>query len=228
MHPDRPSNTLLRTLALSAALLLALAGPGKAELVSEASDFGEDTITHDTETDLRWLDITPSRALSYATILAALEVGGEFEGYRFATGEEVLTLFVNAGIDTSTQDFVPQNFEPVVALAALLGGATSENGNCGDGCTFSFTQAWYDSGIPVPTSPFIATLGWFDNSELLNPALPADELGRARFGSTSGNASGSRGAWLVQAPEPAAGLQVAAVGLALGGLAGARGRRARA
>jgi hypothetical protein len=227
MHLDRPVNVRIRTLALSTALVLTLVGPAAADLVSEDSDFGENTVTFDTETGLRWLDITESRARSYETILAALEPAGEFEGYRFATEEEVTTLFVNAGIDTSTEEFVLQNFAPVVALAALVG-QTGANGNCGTDCTFLLGQAWYDSGFPIPEFPFIATLGWFDNSAPLNPALPQGEVGRARFGSTSANASGIRGAWLVQVPEPAAALQVGAVVLALGSLAAVRSRGARA
>ncbi|HSJ96574.1 MAG TPA: hypothetical protein VLC53_05865, partial [Myxococcota bacterium] len=157
MHPVRPSSVPLRASALSAALLLALAAPASAELVSESSEFGEDTITHDTETGLRWLDLTESIIHSYAAILTGFDAGGEFEGYRFATDEEVATLWVNAGIDTTVRSFVPQNYDPVVALAELVG-QTGDGGNCGTGCTFFFSQAWYDSGSPAPESPGIATL----------------------------------------------------------------------
>jgi hypothetical protein len=214
----------LRPTASAIAVLLALAGPSAAELISEDSDFGVGTITLDTSTGLRWLDVPLTTGHTYDEIVTFFQPGGELEGYRLATQDEVEELFVNAGIDISTTEWVPQNHDPNAALAALVG-QTGSNGNCGAGCTFNYTQGWVYSGDPPPVDDKrIGVLQWFDNTAGLNPTLPQAPIGRSlpRSGTVSPY-SGGRGAWLVQVPEPAGAALASAVALALL----ARGRSAR-
>src|SRR4029453_2835960 len=72
-------------------------GTATATLVSEDSSFGTDTITFDTETGLRWLDLTLSNGLSHDEVLQALLPGGQFEGYRLPRSARLAPLFLHAG-----------------------------------------------------------------------------------------------------------------------------------
>lgn len=219
-----PRPAAFPAIACTTALLLALASPAAAELVSEDSAFGADTITFDTETGLRWLDLTLTTSNTYDSLITAFGTGGEFEGYRLATSEEVFTLWENAQIDLTTDDWVPQNYAPIDQLTELVG-VLANNGNCGAGCTFQWSQGWIDSGDPPPANKTIGTLQWFDNTTGLNPSLPLARIGRWREGSTSDPASTFRGGWIVQAPEPVAASQAAAVLAALGALGFSRSAR---
>lgn len=87
-----------------------IASPSYALLVSEDSVYGTDSITLDTDTGLEWLDPTipisqggngPGFPLnSYFDIKAELGLGGYFEGFRYATRQELETfIYSSAGID---------------------------------------------------------------------------------------------------------------------------------
>jgi hypothetical protein len=100
----------------------------RAELISLDSPFGAGTVTLDTETGLQWLDLDITAGRSFNDISGELGVGGEFEGYRFATTDEVLDLWTHAGIPDITfegpieaTDFTAANLEPAQALVGLIG-----------------------------------------------------------------------------------------------------------
>jgi hypothetical protein len=207
-------------------LVLLASGAGRAQRVAESGPFGPATLTHDMATGLRWLDVTLSTHHSYSDILAELGPGGMFDGFRLGSGNEVATLLQNAGIDIGTGLFVPENDDPIVALAALVG-QTGDDGNCGTGCRFNYTRGWIDNGDPPPQFLSTATLSWFDNSAPLSPSYPQAPIGRALYVTVSDTASPGRGAWLVSLPEPEPAPLDAAAGLALGASAAERRRRAR-
>jgi hypothetical protein len=209
----------LARLAPAVWLLVAALGLPRAAiatLTSESSAFGPDTITRDSDTGLHWLDLTLSAGLSHTEILQELGPGGTFDGFELATEAEVAELFVNAGIDVSAQaldDFVPQNYAPIVALAALVGQLGS-NGNCGAGCTFSFAAGLLDGPPPSPGFFPVATLAWFDNSAGQAASYPQEPIGRASLESSATDpGSSGRGAWLV--PEPGSPLLLIAGAAAL-------------
>lgn len=54
---------------------------------------GDDLITQDTVSGLEWLDLTATSNLSRNYVSSQLGVGGEFTGWRFATGNEVASFF---------------------------------------------------------------------------------------------------------------------------------------
>ena len=56
--------------------------------------------TYDPNTGLRWLDVNLSADRSYNDVSSQFGVGGDFAGYRYASGNEVSTLFRDAGIKT--------------------------------------------------------------------------------------------------------------------------------
>ncbi|MEM9384284.1 MAG: hypothetical protein AAGA68_04440 [Pseudomonadota bacterium] len=127
---------------VTACALVLAAVTAQADLVSEDSDFGTDTITLDTDTGLRWLDWSVTLGLSFDDVSAQLGPGGTYEGFRFATNAEVEALWQNGGIvDITTEgpidfanDFTPANFTPAQDLIALLG-TTGLNGDLSEGLT---------------------------------------------------------------------------------------------
>ncbi|MCP4004353.1 MAG: hypothetical protein GY725_09170 [bacterium] len=55
-------------------------------------NFGANSLTRDTATGLDWLDVPYSTGRAYTDISGKFGAGQEFEGYRFATISEVITL----------------------------------------------------------------------------------------------------------------------------------------
>lgn len=55
-------------------------------------------ITRDTSTGLDWLDLTETNGRSYTDISSKLGAGQEFDGWHYATIDEVETLWENMGI----------------------------------------------------------------------------------------------------------------------------------
>ena len=106
--------------ATAAALLLGLSASGaQAAFISQDSSFGVNTITHDTDTGLQWLDLTESTGLSVNQVQAEFGAGGTYEGFTYATRSDVETLFfTSAGITPGFQG--PAEFA-VWELANLLG-----------------------------------------------------------------------------------------------------------
>jgi hypothetical protein len=211
------------------AAAVALSTAATATLTLESSSFGPDTITRDSETGYGWLDLTLSAGLSRSAILQELGPGGTFDGFELATEEQVAELFAHAGIDVSPgalDEFVPQNYAPISALAALVG-QLGANGNCGSGCTFFFSAGYIAGPKPDPGFFPVATLAWFDNSAPQNPSYPQAPIGRVSLASsTQGAASSNVGAFLI--PEPASSLLVCggAAVLALAGRSRLKTRRA--
>jgi hypothetical protein len=60
--------------------------------------WGTGAITYDTETGLEWLDVYLSTDLSCSDVSTQFGQGGEFEGFRYATHQEVLDFLDAAGI----------------------------------------------------------------------------------------------------------------------------------
>lgn len=97
--------------------LLFFCGIVNAELI----DFGH--VTKDTETGLYWLDLTASLNRSFNDVSSQFGIGGDFEGYRYATEAELLTFWTNAGIpDINNMPFGSvANFLPIQSLQSMVG-----------------------------------------------------------------------------------------------------------
>lgn len=100
----------LRALGVVPALLLLLASlPAHAGVIDAdghaATPPGHPGAIFDDGTNLLWLDATETDGRSLADVGSELGAGGEFEGWRLATRDQLRELFVNAGLDiTSTGD----------------------------------------------------------------------------------------------------------------------------
>lgn len=80
--------------------------------------------TLDTITGLAWLDLSSTTNRSINDIKLNLESGGKFEGYRYATGLEVIGLFANAGFAPGIfRNYGPASppFSSVNELITLVG-----------------------------------------------------------------------------------------------------------
>src|SRR5678816_4482770 len=60
--------------------------------------FGPASITRDTEQGLDWLDVPISAGRSYNDVSTQFGVGGDFEGFRYATKDEVRDLLIAVGV----------------------------------------------------------------------------------------------------------------------------------
>lgn len=79
----------------------------------------------DTTTGLQWLDLSVTADQSYNQILAQLQQGGAYDGFRYATREEVLHLWSEANIsDTNFTWVINGEWQNVKDLADRLGTST--------------------------------------------------------------------------------------------------------
>jgi hypothetical protein len=79
--------------------------------VKDDPDHGPASIIYDPSTGLEWLELTFSVNRSYSDVSSQFEAGGDFEGFRHATVEEVLALISEAGI-TSINEYLS---DPTIA-----------------------------------------------------------------------------------------------------------------
>jgi hypothetical protein len=75
-------------------LLLVLALPSQAALVQRDWLSTEDAVlTYDTDSGLEWLDVTVTAGMSYNEVALQLGAGGVYEGFTFASDQQVVDLF---------------------------------------------------------------------------------------------------------------------------------------
>lgn len=87
---------LLSVLGLPLVALALATAPAQAILVSQSDVvFGADSVTLDTGTGLKWLDVDISVNRSFNDVSGQFGAAGDFQGWRYATGAEVLNLIVS-------------------------------------------------------------------------------------------------------------------------------------
>lgn len=100
----------------------------KAAIISvDWRDTGDNLITRDTVSDLDWLDLTETNNMSYNTVVTQLGMGKQFDGFRYATAAEVVTLWSRFGIDleASAPRTIYNFIDPAVATATIYLGNTA-------------------------------------------------------------------------------------------------------
>jgi len=162
---------------------------GQAALISADSPFGPGTITLDTVTQLRWLDLTVTTNRSYNNIVSQLAPGGIFEGFRYANNSEVSQFWVNAGILDQSGSFTTNNFEPVSSFISLVGQTGGQPGLASSAFGLSSTPL----GLNSHASEFVETFlpAGRGRAVLMFNGYGSDDLARP-----------DAGHWLVSVPEP--------------------------
>lgn len=88
----------LAALILSGFTVFAAQADPVGALASKDSTFGIGTLTHDSVSNLDWLDLGLTTSHSYNSITSLFGVGLQFEGYRVATFDEVVDMVQHSGI----------------------------------------------------------------------------------------------------------------------------------
>jgi hypothetical protein len=86
-----------KSITLAITVLLLSANANAALVSADLSIVGDGLITRDTNSGMEWLDLTESQNYSYNYVSSQFGIGGQFEGWRYATSSEVDTLLDNAG-----------------------------------------------------------------------------------------------------------------------------------
>ncbi|MCW8934309.1 MAG: hypothetical protein OQK98_06255 [Gammaproteobacteria bacterium] len=97
--------------------------------------------TSDTEEGIDWLDLTETSGLSYEYVSSQLGTGGRFEGWSFASREQINTFFSNAGFVKNLK--TSSNIVPVSRLLNLWGVISLRaNKETGDGSKFMYGEPY--------------------------------------------------------------------------------------
>ena len=153
---------------LLAGVLFILAPPVSADMV-HFQDL--DTVTRDLhEGGLEWLDLTETTGWSINAITPELEAGGLFEGWRFATLDEIETLWLNFGALPPFEGWNVLNEGLADPFVALFGDTNRGLGDSNSAYGFTNTPALdspypervYTSGVTEFRPPFQMEDGdWF-------------------------------------------------------------------
>lgn len=189
------------TKAIFVAIVLSLAGSVGSEatgavISADHASFGVGAVTRDTAQGLDFLDLTFSYDRSEEEVSALLGAGQLYEGFRYATDDEVINLINNYGFSptavTGQQVDGDTGSDQLSGLLSLVGGVSQ----------FAATKASGITGTVIPNSTQLrlTTFMTFDN-------LPND---RVLAGTISSSAKRSDiASWLVQdsavnsvVPEP--------------------------
>lgn len=162
-----------------------------------------DTYTTDSVSGLDWLDVTATVNQSYDTVTSQFGVGGNYEGWRYATATEFNALVSNAG----STDVI--GFDKVVldeinnhSVADVLAGLLGSTQNIFLDPDYEFTLGLINNISDSSGSHFAAMIMNDDRSDV------SEDFSHAFNFSLEDNASqGFVGSYLVrnvqQVPEPA-------------------------
>ncbi len=94
----------------------------------DSNRWGAGSLTKDSATGLQWLDLNLATNISYKSMLTEQGGGGVYAGFRYATANEVETLFINAGTPDVNSGSAA-NVAAAQGLIALIGASNSFRGN---------------------------------------------------------------------------------------------------
>jgi len=202
----------MRKLLLAAVFVLMASGAQATLVEVDHLSFGPNSLTFDTETGLKFLDINLTAGLSFGSITSEFGSGGSFEGFRHATAAELVSLWNSAGIpcpQTIACD-LNSNSNPGADILIPLVGFVWQNS------TALLAEGFVSDLAPVPGERHMGVLegGRFIANHT--------QVGLAGHYPEIAAGSVNRGHWLVEAdpiPEPSTALLL---GLGLAGMAARR------
>lgn len=145
---------------LHSLFLCLLALPGQAAIIDNT--ISSNYLT-DTTSGLDWLRVTDTSG-TYNEVLAQMGVGGQYEGWSYATGEQLNTLLLNMGVGAQTCsdgfDFCGQSenendVDQVRYLVSLMGRTDGERGIIG-----LLADEFSPSDIGLPDSEYWQDRQW--------------------------------------------------------------------
>ncbi len=83
------------------------------------TEFGAGSFTLDTVTGLQWLDLTQTLNMSMNDVKANMGAGNTYSGLRYATANEVIALYADAGLNVVTQNngSSPSPYSPYIDVS---------------------------------------------------------------------------------------------------------------
>lgn len=194
---------------LAFVLSLVVAVESDADVISsDDAVFGTDALTVDTEQGLEFLDLNWTTSRTVNMISGEFGVGGDFEGFRRASADEVLTMISNAGFDTPALGMgitIPPStaFRDFVNMTGVVGGI--------GGIRFSRGLV---TDAPAPGRSYFVALEDFTGAN-------QHDIITTEISAANNESSGSIGHWIVRdVPAPGA---LSLLGFC--GLVGVRSRR---
>ena len=124
-------------------------------------------ITRDPQTGFRWLDVTNSVNMSYSFVNANTGPGGFFEGFRYATEDEVTLMLQHGGIRTPRyfQQPVPDSvFNDINSVLDMVGVVTATNSGIFLRRTTNGLTSTQGSTSQQRRGVTIETIDWFDEA----------------------------------------------------------------
>ena len=154
-------NKSINAMLVATAFICVMSGNVHATLISlDDSLFGAGSFTRDTATGLEWLDLSLTSNLSMNTILANSGVGGTYYGLRYATGNEVMTLFNDAGIVPAVgYSHTKAGWDAISILKDLMFVTPMQSA-----MVFGITGTANQSGSN-PSDHYVSAYIWLHNSE---------------------------------------------------------------
>lgn len=201
-----------RLLVGFAGFILLLSFNATAIIISEddAGGFGIDALTRDTDQGLDFLDVTFSSGRSFNDVSGEFGIGGDYEGFRYATLDEVIELANNFGVNPA---FVAGNANDIntdiAGLVDLLGATNT-------GMFNRATVAMTSTSLLPGLQQMVEFLDEFDNS-IFQDRISSEPV----FAQGVATTSPSVGSYLVRAqpvPEPGTIFLVVVGGAGLFGL----------
>lgn len=176
--------------------------------VSHGAIIDHGLYTTDTATNLEWLDVTATAGMSVDNISGQLGLGGQFQSWRYASGNELNQFFANAGGNPLLQGDYLAHEGIVDLMISLLGDTFCEPRlKAGVSCfTFSGLQFTFGllSDVDTQGSNFVGVFQDHDRC----PAAPGTCEGAIfnthGFSLASNEALGGVGSFLVRSVGPVA------------------------